>query len=157
MAEKTQSGSVKAIAVNKKARFQYHIEESFEAGIVLTGSEIKSIRAGTINLAESYIRPEKGELWLLQANIKQYSHDTDREYDPSRKRKLLMHKREIERLAGRVEAKGYTLVPLRLYLKKGRAKLELALAKGKHAPDKRKTIRDRELKIEAERAMKQRR
>ena len=147
----------KVIAVNKKARFNYHIDETFEAGMVLTGGEIKSIRVGKINLEESYIVVRNSELFLMQAHISPYQFDTNTGYDPTRKRKLLMHKHEIDRLRGKVEAKGFTLVPTKLYLKRGRAKLELALAKGKAAPDKRDSIRDREAKREAERAMKLRR
>jgi SsrA-binding protein len=146
--------SIKVIAQNKKARFNYHIVETVEAGIVLTGAEIKSIRAGGVSLAESYIRPYQESLSLLNAHINPYSHSGDREYDPVRPRKLLLHKREIDHLRGRVEAKGMTLVPLSLYLKNGRAKIEVALAKGKDAPDKRDTIRERESKREVARAIK---
>ena len=119
------------VAVNKKARFDYHVEESFEAGIVLSGNEIKSIRNGEINLKESYVRPVRGELFLCGAHIREYQFSSATEYDPVRPRKLLMHKIEIHRLTGRVEAKGFTLVPLKVYLKKGRAKLEIALARGR--------------------------
>jgi SsrA-binding protein len=151
--DESESG-LKVVAVNKKARFNYHIVEKFEAGIVLTGNEIKSVRAGMINLRESYVRPQDGELFLIGAHIKEYKHSSAREYNPTRTRKLLMHKREIQKLRSKVEAKGHTIVPLRIYLKLGRAKLEIALAKGKDAPDKRKSIMDREKKREAERAMK---
>ena len=146
----------KVIALNKKARFNYTLEDFFEAGIVLTGAEIKSIRAGGVSLTESYIVPDKGELWLINAHIRPYSFDTDTKYNPVRRRKLLMHKREIAKLTGRVEAKGYTLVPTKLYLKRGMAKIELALGKGKAKGDKRETTKEREAKREAERAMKQR-
>lgn len=149
-----ESEGVKVITVNRKARFNYHIDETYEAGIVLTGPEMKSVREGAISLAESYIVPDKGELFLLNAHIKPYKFNTSKSYDPVRKRKLLMHKYEIDRLRGRVEAKGFTLVPTRVYLKRGRAKIEVALAKGKAAPDKRQTIKEREGKREAERAMK---
>ena len=147
---------MKVIANNKKARFNYHIEETYEAGVVLTGAEIKSIRAGAISLAESYIVPDKGELFLLNAHIKPYAFDSSNRYDPVRRRKLLMHKHEIDKLRGRVEAKGYTLVPTKVYLKHGLAKVEVGLAKGKAAPDKRQTIKEREAKRDAERAMKNR-
>lgn len=156
MAKTHSDPSIKIIAHNKQARFNYEIVETVEAGIVLSGSEIKSIRAGHINLGDSYARPDNGELYLLQAHVRQYSHDRSAEYDPVRKRKLLLHKHEINKLIGRVETKGMTLVPLKIYLKKGKAKLELAIAKGKHGPDKRRTIRERELDREAERALKQR-
>lgn len=145
---------MKIITDNKKARFNYHIEERFEAGIVLTGAEIKSIRAGQMSLAESYIVPEKDELYLLHAHIKPYTFDSSKTFDPVRKRKLLMHRHEINKLRGRVEAKGYTLVPTKVYLKGGLAKVEVALAKGKAAPDKRQTIKERDAKREAQRALK---
>lgn len=145
---------VKVISVNKKARHDYEILETFEAGLVLTGSEIKSIRAGKVNLREAYVRPQAAELWLIGAHISEYSHSSEREYNPTRSRKLLMHTREILRLQGRVEMKGHTIVPLKIYLKRGFAKLEVALARGKHAPDKRAAIKEREQKLEAERALK---
>ena len=155
MAKATEAGK-KVIVSNKKARFNYHIEETFEAGIALTGGEIKSIRQGKVSLEESYISVYQGELYLLQAHIAPYQFDTTVRYDPDRKRKLLMHKYEIDRLRGKVEAKGYTLVPTKMYFKRGYAKVEVALAKGKAAPDKRQTIKEREAKREAERAMKDR-
>lgn len=150
-----QSSSFQVITHNRKAGFRYHLLEKFEAGLVLTGDEIKSIRDGGISLNEAYIRSYQGELWLLGAHISEYSHSSALEHDPLRKRKLLMHKKEIMKLQGRVEQKGLTIVPVRLYLKRGRAKLEIALAKGKDNPDKKKTIQDRQKKREAERAMKQ--
>lgn len=156
MAKNKQPSNIKIVAVNKKARFSYVIEDTFEAGLVLTGAEIKSIRQGRISLVESYIAPAKGELFLIGAHIKPYQFDTDESYDPRRHRKLLMHKREIERLSGRVERKGYTLIPLKIYLKRGYAKLEIALGKGRASPDKRRMIQERDLKREAERAMKRR-
>ena len=146
----------KVLALNKKARFNYEILQTFEAGIVLTGAEIKSVRLGKITLSESFVRPEGGELWLLQAYIAQYSHDSSKEYDPQRKRKLLMKKKDIFWLQGRVEQKGLTIVPLQLYLSHGFAKIEIALARGKDAPDKRETIKSREASREAQRAMKMR-
>jgi len=146
----------KIIVANKKARFNYHIEETFEAGIVLTGPEIKSIRDGGVSISESYIVPEGDELFLINAHIKPYAFNPDTKYSPTRKRKLLMHKREIDRLRGRVEAKGYTIVPLNVYLRRGLAKVEIALAKGKASPDKRQATKERELKREAERAIKTR-
>ena len=142
---------------NRRASFRYHLLEKFEAGLVLTGDEIKSIRDGGVSLNEAYIRPHLGELWLLNAHISEYSHSSTKDYDPIRKRKLLMHKKEIMKLQGRVDQKGLTIVPVRLYLKRGRAKLEVALAKGKDNPDKKKAIQDRQKKREAERAMKQQR
>lgn len=148
---------IKIVSENRKARFNYHIVESFEAGIVLTGAEIKSIRSSGISLQESFILPKNGELLIVNAHIHPYSHALgDKEYNPVRPRKLLMHKYEIEKLRGRVEQKGLTLIPLKLYLKNGRAKLEIALAKGKAGPDKREDIKERETKRELERALKNR-
>jgi len=147
--------NIKIISVNKKARFNYHLVENFETGIVLTGAEIKSIRAGNISLTESYVRVHKGELYLYGAHIAPYAHASDNaNYDPIKPRKLLMHKREIEKLAGKVDIKGFTIVPVKVYLKRGYAKVEIALAKGKDAPDKRQTIKERESKRELARAIK---
>lgn len=148
------SDSIKILSENRKARFNYHILDSFEAGIVLSGAEIKSIRAGGISLQEGYISPRNGELWLLGAHIKPYVFSPDKEYDPVQPRKLLMHKEEIKRLAGKVEQKGLTLVPLKIYLKRGRAKLEVALAQGKSAPDKRHDIKKKEADRDLARAIK---
>jgi SsrA-binding protein len=145
---------IKIINDNRKARFNYHILEVYEAGIVLTGPEIKSIRQGHVVLAESYIRPEGDEVFLLNAHIDPYAFNTDPKYDPVRKRKLLLKRNEIDKLRGRVEAKGLTLVPLKIYLKRGLAKIEIALAKGKNAPDKRQSIRDRQVKREIARVIK---
>lgn len=147
---------LKVIAANRKARFDYHILDTFEAGIVLTGAEIKSIRAGEITISEAYVRPQGEELFLLNAYIKPYSHSGDREYDPRRPRKLLMHKREIVRLIHQLEAKGTTLIPLQVHLKKGRAKVEIALGKGKAAPDKRQDVKKRESEREIAREMSRR-
>jgi len=145
---------VKVIAVNKKARFNYEIIETLEAGIVLTGNEIKSIRDGGVSLKEAYVRPDQNEIFLIGAHIKEYTHSSESHYNPTRARKLLLHKSEIDKIRGRVEAKGLTVVPIKLYLKKGRAKLQIGLGRGKASPDKRKSIIDRERKIEAQRAMK---
>jgi SsrA-binding protein len=153
---KEETSDLKVITVNKKARFDYQLLETFEAGVVLSGMEIKSVRDGGVSLAEAYIRPSSGELVLIGAHVKEYVHSSALEYNPTRPRKLLMHKREIRKLTSRVEERGLTIVPLRLYLKKGLAKVELALARGKAAPDKRRTVIDREKKLEAQRAMKRR-
>lgn len=150
------SEAVKVIAANRKARFDYHILETFEAGLVLTGAEIKSIRSGEITVNEAYVRPQAGELFLLNAYIKPYAHSGDREYDPRRPRKLLMHKREIEKLIRELETKGTTIVPLQVHLKNGRAKLEIALGKGKAAPDKRQDIKKREASREVARELARR-
>jgi SsrA-binding protein len=147
----------KVIVVNKKARFDYHILETFEAGIVLSGAEIKSVRAGGVSLNQSFIFPYGEELFLQGAHIAPYSHSGALEYDPTRKRKLLLHRHEIDKLRARVEQKGLTIVPLQLYLKRGRAKLEIALAKGKADPDKRDSIKEREGKREVARAMRRER
>jgi SsrA-binding protein len=146
----------KVVAMNKRARFDYYITDVFEAGLVLSGNEIKSIRDGLVTIKESYVKPRAGEMYLIGANISEYSHSSARDYDPARDRKLLLHKREISRLQGRVEMRGFTIVPLRLYLKNGRAKLEIGLAKGKEGPDKRQAVKDRETKLEARRALKNR-
>jgi len=145
------------IAVNRKAYHLYHIEESFEAGIVLKGSEIKSIREGKVNLSDAYAKPENGELWLHNSHIASYDAASYNTHEPTRPRKLLLHRREINSLAGKVVQKGLTLVPLRLYIKRGVAKLELGVARGKKAYDKREAIARRDADREAERAMKHRR
>lgn len=149
-------GSIKILSENRKARFNYHIEEVFEAGLVLRGPEIKSARAGHVNLEQSYVRPEGGEMFLLQAHFEPYRFDTTAaaSVDSSRKRKLLLNKSEINKLTIAVERKGLTIVPLKLYLKRGLAKMEIALVKGKSAPDKRETVKKRESEREARRAMK---
>lgn len=149
------AGGIKIISENRKARFHYELLEKFEAGMVLTGAEIKAIRESGISLQESFIRPAQGELLLLNAHIKPYTHAAgDKEYNPTRTRKLLMHKKEILLLQGKVEQKGLTIIPIKVYLKKGKAKLELALARGKAGPDKRSDIKERETKRELARAMK---
>jgi SsrA-binding protein len=148
--------AVKVVTTNKKARFDYHILETFEAGLVLTGAEIKSIRAGEITVNEAYVRPQGGELFLLNAYIKPYAHNGDREYDPLRPRKLLMHRREIEKLIRELETAGTTIVPLDIHLKNGRAKIEIALGKGKAAPDKRQDIKKREAARDVAREMSRR-
>lgn len=148
----TRSGS---ITTNRKANFDYFIEETVEAGIALTGSEIKSIRAGKVNLRDSYARVERGEVWLLNCHISPYEQTGSYfNHNPLRPRKLLLHRDEIQYLAGKVEAKGYSLVPLSLYLSRGRAKISLALAKGKHNYDKRQTMAKRDAEREIEQAMK---
>lgn len=149
-----EDGGIKIVCENRKARFEYHIIDRFELGIVLTGAEIKSVRAGGMSIAESYATPLRGELFLLGAHIKPYSHSADSTYNPTRTRKLLMKRTEIDRLSGQVEQKGYTLVPLKAYLKQGRLKVEVALAKGKAAPDKRESVRDRDVKREMARALR---
>jgi SsrA-binding protein len=148
---------LRVIAVNRKAYHNYHIEESFEAGIVLKGSEIKSIRAGKVNLSDAYARPENGELWLHNSHIASYSAASYNTHEPVRPRKLLLHRREIIILTNKVVQKGLTLVPLKLYIKRGVAKLELGVARGKKVYDKREAIARRDVDREMERAMKYRR
>jgi SsrA-binding protein len=144
----------KVLAQNRKARYQYFIEETFEAGIVLQGTEVKSIRLGRANLKDSYARVDNGELFLYEMHISPYDYGSSFNHDPLRTRKLLMHRREINRLAGYVQEKGYTLVPLSLYLKNGKVKIELALAKGKKTYDKRQAIAERDARREMERSFK---
>jgi SsrA-binding protein len=147
----------RVITVNRKAYHNYHIEESFEAGIVLKGSEIKSIRAGKVNLSDAYARPENSELWLHNSHIASYDAASYNTHEPVRPRKLLLHRKEIDTLTSKVLQKGLTLVPLKLYIKHGLAKLELGVARGKKVYDKRETIARRDADREVERAMKYRR
>ena len=145
------------ITVNRKARHDYHIQDSLEAGIVLKGSEIKSIRAGKVNLSDAYARPENGELWLYNSHIASYDAASYNTHEPTRPRKLLLHRKEINSLTGKVVQKGLTLVPLKLYIKHGVAKVELGVAKGKKVYDKREAIARRDADREVERALKHRR
>lgn len=144
------------IAVNRRARFEYQIEETFEAGIVLTGSEVKALREGKANLKDSYGRMEGDEIFLWNAHISPYGPASQFGHEPTRTRKLLLHREEISRLQGKVQERGLTLVPLRLYFKNGRAKIELALARGKKHHDKRESIKEREVKREIDRALRRR-
>jgi SsrA-binding protein len=144
------------IAVNRRARLEYAIEDTFEAGIVLTGTEIKSIRAGHVNLAEAYARIEHGEAWLIGAHIAPYDQGNRNNHEPRRTRKLLLHRTQIAELTGLTQQKGLTLVPMRLYLRNGRAKLELGLARGKKAHDKRRSIAERDMRRELARETKAR-
>jgi len=147
----------RVITVNRKAYHDYHIEESLEAGIVLKGSEIKSIREGKVNLSDAYAKPDNGELWLYNSHIASYDAASYNTHEPTRPRKLLLHRKEIDILAGKVVQKGLTLVPLKLYIKRGVAKVELGVARGKKAYDKRESIARRDAEREMERALKQRR
>jgi SsrA-binding protein len=151
---KIRSMEFKTIATNKKAFHNYFIGERFEAGIALTGSEIKSVRAGRISLADAYVRPESGELWLLNTHIARYDPSSYMSHEPTRPRKLLLHRKEIKNLAGKVAEKGLTLMATRLYLKGGIAKVEIALAKGKKLYDKRETISRREIERNLARTLK---
>ena len=148
---------VKVIAENRRARHEYHLFERFEAGLVLTGSEVKSLREGRASLAQAYALVRDGEAWLVGAHIAPYEQATIGGHDPDRDRKLLLHGREIASLIGKTREKGLTLVPLRLYWSDGRAKVELALARGKEQRDKRRDLAKREADRQIERAMKERR
>ncbi len=144
------------IADNRKAFFDYHILDTFEAGIALLGTEVKGIREGHANLRDSYARVEKGEIWLYNVHINAYSHRGYADHDPTRRRKLLLHRQEIRKLIGKTTEKGLTLVPTRMYFKNGKVKVALALAKGKQAHDKRETMRRREVDRETRAAVKER-
>lgn len=154
VAKRAEPG-IKVVATNRKARHDYTIEDTIEAGIVLVGSEIKSIRDGRINLRDGYAAVEDGEVWLHNTHIAPYDPASHYGHDPRRKRKLLLHRRQIGRLANRVQEKGYTLVPLRVYLRNNLAKVELALARGKRQYDKRAAIAEREDRRRAERALRE--
>jgi SsrA-binding protein len=144
-------GGIKLLSVNKKARFNYTIDESFECGLVLVGTEVKSIKDGRFSFADSYALVENDELWLIDFHITQYAFGNRVNHDPLRRRKLLVHRKEIKRLKRIVDEKGLTLVPLKFYLKRGMVKCELGIAKGKKLFDKRDDIRKRDQKRELER------
>jgi SsrA-binding protein len=147
----------KVVATNRKAYHDYFIEEKFEAGIVLKGTEVKSLREGRVNLQDSYASVTDGEVFLHHCHISPYSHGNIMNHDPIRARKLLLHKKEINKLHGKTQQKGLTLVPLRIYFsKRGQAKVELGLAKGKKRYDRREALRTREAGREVERAIKER-
>ncbi|MFZ5732297.1 MAG: SsrA-binding protein SmpB [Pseudomonadota bacterium] len=154
MAEKNQR-AIKVVAENRKARFNYAIEDTLEAGLVLTGTEVKSIRTGKATIAESYADSRGGEIWLVNANIPEYLQANRFNHEPRRDRKLLLHKRQVNKLIGAVEREGMTLIPLKLYFnEQGRAKLELALAKGKKLHDKRESEKKRDWSREKGRLMR---
>src|SRR6266852_2350803 len=140
------------VATNRRARHEYEILETLEAGLVLRGTEVKSLRAGLVNFKDSYATVRNGEVWLLGCHISPYSHGTDANHAPERDRKLLLHDREIKRLTGKIAERGLTLVPLKLYFKNGRAKLEVGLARGKKLHDKRSALREREVRREMDKA-----
>jgi len=148
--------TIKSVATNRKAYHNYHIGESIEAGIVLSGTEIKSIRAGRVSLGDAYVKPEGGELWLLNAHIARYEAGSYLSHEPTRPRKLLLHRKQINSLTSKVAEKGLALVPVRLYLKDSNAKVEVAVARGKKLYDKREAIARREAKREMGRAIKRR-
>lgn len=144
----------KVLAKNKQAFFNYTIDESIEAGIALQGTEVKSVKAGKFSFADSYARITDGELWLIGLHIAPYVHGNIHNHDPLRPRRLLVHKQEIKRLSRKVDEKGFTLVPLRVYLKRGMVKVEIGVCKGKKLHDKRESIKQRDLKREAEREIR---
>lgn len=146
--------SIKIIATNKKAYHDYFIEDTYEAGIVLVGSEVKSVRLGQVNLKDSYCIVKNGSLELVNAHISPYEKGSFFNVDSRRTRKLLMHKAEIDKLRGKVEIKGFTLVPTKMYFKQGLVKVEVGLAKGKELHDKRKTLADKDMKRSLERQLK---
>ena len=146
----------KIVAENRRTRFEYHIEDVFEAGIVLTGTEVKSLRFGEGSIAESYAEVKGGEVWLINSNVPEFSHGNRFNHTPKRPRKLLLKEREIAKFTGAVERKGMTLVPLSIYFNgRGRAKVELALAKGKNNADKRQTVKDRDWKRDQQRILRE--
>lgn len=146
----------KTVAENRRAKFDYYIDTVFEAGIALTGTEVKSLRFGEGSIAESYAEVKDGQVWLINSNVPEFSHGNRFNHEPKRPRKLLLHAREINKLTGAVERKGMTLVPLSIYFNgRGRAKVELALAKGKNDADKRQTIKERDWKREQGRLLRE--
>ncbi|MHB8418155.1 MAG: SsrA-binding protein SmpB [Myxococcales bacterium] len=150
----TKKDDRKLIASNKKARFNYFVEETVEAGLQLQGSEVKSLRAGNANLADAYALPKRDELFLVNCRIGPYEAAAALGHEPTRARKLLLHRKELERLAGKVAERGYSLVPLSLYFKSGFAKVELGLCRGKTHEDRREDIKERETRREIDRAVK---
>ena len=157
MAKSAREEAQKIIADNRKAHHDYHLLETFEAGVALLGTEVKAIREGGANLRDSFARIEDGEVWLYNVHIRAYSSRGYSDHEPTRRRKLLLHRQEIRKLIGKTVEKGMTLVPTRLYFKNGHVKVSLALAKGKQARDKRETIKRREAERETRAAIKDRR
>ncbi len=160
MAKRSSSGGdgTKLIVSNRRARHDYHLDDRFEAGLLLQGTEVKSLRGGKGSLAEAWVKiDDHGEAWLMQANIPEYAFGNRNNHDPTRPRKLLLHRRELDRLSHEVGAKGVALVPTRLYLRDGRVKLEFAIGRGKNVADKRQSAKERDAQREIDRALKQRR
>jgi SsrA-binding protein len=153
----TSEQGTKVVARNRRARHEYHIEDVFEAGLVLTGTEVKSLRAGRASLAEGFAQISDHEMWLHNVHIPEYTQGTWTNHEPRRTRKLLLHRREIDKLAAETAERGLTLVPLSLYFKDGKAKVELALARGKRSYDKRHDLARRDAAREVERALRRRR
>jgi SsrA-binding protein len=156
MAKTAREEAQKNIAENRKAFHDYHVLDTWEAGVALLGTEVKAIREGRVNLRDSFARLDKGDVWLMNVHISPYSHTGYAHHDERRQRKLLLHRYEIQKIAGQVNQKGLTLVPLQLYFKNGRVKVNLALVRGKQAHDKRETIRRREVDRETRAAVKAR-
>jgi len=148
--------AIKVVATNRKAYHNYFIGESIEAGIALTGTEIKSVREGRVSLGDAYVKPEGGELWLFNAHIARYEAGSYMSHEPTRPRKLLLHRDQIRELASKVKERGFTLIPVKLYIKDSLAKVEVALARGKKLYDKREVIQRREIDRELERATRRR-
>lgn len=156
MANKQPTSDEKVVCVNRQARHNYFIDETYEAGLVLLGSEVKSLRDGKANLVDSYAQIRRGEAFLINAHISPYAGANQFNHEPNRMRKLLLHAREIERLTGKTKERGLTLIPLKIYFKEGRAKVELGLARGKKLYDKRDTLRRKMAQREVERSLKSR-
>ena len=156
MAKTTAKSAIRVVCDNRKARHDYFIHETYEAGIELKGTEVKSLRAGRVNLRDSYAEVKDGEIFVEHMHISPYEQGNIFNHEPLRRKKLLLHKREILKLFGKTRERGFTLVPLKVYFKKGRAKMELALASGKHTYDKRAALHERDAQREVERALKER-
>jgi SsrA-binding protein len=152
---KSDSGGIKVIAQNRKARWDYEVIEAFEAGVVLLGTEVKALRAGKANIGESYARVDGGEVFLYNAHISQYECGNRNNHEPERTRKLLLHRHQIDKLVGSTEQKGLTLVPTKLYFKRGKAKVEIAIARGKRQFDKRRAIALKDAERAIDRALKE--
>lgn len=152
--EAGKSGGIKRVAENRRARYDYVLGDSWEAGLSLMGSEVKALREGNANLSDSYVMPEKGELFVHNLRIGEYKAATHVSHEPLRKRKLLLHRREIDRIDQRIRERGQTVIPTELYFKNGRAKLRIAMATGKTNVDRRQTIKERETKRELDRVMR---
>ena len=152
--EANEADEIKVIVTNRKARHDYHFLDTWEAGIVLTGTEVKSLRAGKINLTDSYAAIDSGEAYLYNVHVSPYEQGSHFNHEPARRRKLLLHRSEIRKLIGSVVEKGLTLIPKRVYFKRGRAKVEIALAKGKRDYDRRRTIMERDARRDMERTLK---
>ena len=157
MPEAEKTSGDRLVTENRKARHDYEILETFEAGLVLTGSEVKSLRAGRANLKDSYARIDRGEAFLLNAHISPYAAASHFGHEPERNRKLLLHRSEIDKLNGRIQERGLTVIPLKIYFKNGRAKVLIGVGRGKKAYDKRESIKEREMQREADRAVRVRR